>query len=349
MSRILIIDPQFAEDPDIERQVAGDDFTFEIVRPTGEVSTDALSRADAVLNCRSRHKLPAHLVAHMNKTRIVVQAGVGFNHIDLDACASRDIPVCNTPDYGTTEVADHAIGMLLSLVRGITTHNDRLKTVDDAWSTLALPLPPVRRLKGQVFGVVGLGRIGLATARRARSFGMEIVFHDPYLPPGAELSLDFKRAATLEELLGSADIVSLHCPLTSETAALIDPAAVQMMKPGSILINTSRGGVVDLDAVEAGLRTERICAAALDVLPVEPPDRTHPLIVDWSAGAEWLDGRFILTPHAAFYSPASLADMRRLSMLGLVEYLESGRLRSCVNLRELANHGFDRTSHAPAT
>ena len=341
MNHVLIVDPQFADEPDIERAVAGPDVTFEIVRPgAAPIPVEPLRRADAVLICRSRHLLPADLVAHLDRAKMVGQAGVGFNHIDLDACARRGIPVCNTPDYGTTEVADHAIALLLSLVRGVTAYHNRLLTRDDAWGTLVLSVPPMRRLRGQVFGVIGLGRIGLAAALRARAFEMRVVFYDPYLPPGAELALGFGRAANRDELLAEADIVSLHCPWTPETTRIVDDAAIAAMKPGAILLNTSRGGTVDLDAVERGLRSGKLCAAGLDVLPVEPLDRAHRLIAAWTAQEPWLEGRLILTPHAAFYTPESLADMRRLAMMAVIEFLAHGRLRSCVNLRELRRCGF---------
>ena len=191
-----------------------------------------------------------------------------------------------------------------------------------------------------------MGRIGTAAAMRARAFGLDVAFHDPHLPPGQELALGFRRFATLEELLAVSDIVSLHCPLTPETANLIDDRSLAALKRDAILINTSRGGVVDLDAVERALRSGRLSAAALDVLPKEPLDRMHPLLAAWSRGESWLEGCLILTPHAAFYTPESLADMRRLSMLAIVGFLRERRLRACVNLRQLAEHGHFRAEWA---
>ncbi len=350
MIRVLIIDPQFEDDPDIEREVGGEGVTFDIVRPgAGEVPAGPLREADAVINCRSRHRLPAHLVAEMRRAKVVVQAGVGFNHIDIEACARRGIPVCNTPDYGTLEVADHTLALLLALVRGTTAYHHRLLRRDDAWSTSELPMPPVRRLRGRTFGIVGLGRIGLAVAARARAFGMQVAFHDPYLAAGIEHSLGYARAGTLGELLAASDFVSLHCPLSPETARLIDDRAIAAMKRDAILINTSRGGTVDIDALERGLRTGKLLAAALDVLPVEPLDRSHPLFAAWSREEAWLEGRLVLTPHAAFYTPESLADMRRLSMLAVVRFVREGRLRSCVNRDELRAFGHDpEAAPAPA-
>ena len=340
MTRIAIIDPQFAETPDIEAAEAGPDVEFDVLRPgAGPVDGRTLRGADAVVNCRSRHVLSAAIIAQMERTRVVVQAGVGFNHIDLEACARRGIPVCNTPDYGTMEVADHALALTLALLRGVPAYNERLLTRDDAWSTAELPVTPIRRIAGLTFGVIGLGRIGTAAARRAQAFGMDIVFVDPYVPPGQELALGIRRAASVPELLAQADVISLHCPLTARTRGLIGPAAMTQIKPGAILVNTSRGGVVDLDAVEHGLRSARLAAVALDVLPQEPLDRTHPLLAAWTRRERWLEGRMLLTPHAAFYTPESLLDMRRLSMRAAVAYLRDGTLRSCVNLRELERFG----------
>lgn len=341
MTTIAIIDPQFQDQPDIEASEVDNGVEFRIIHPgNAPVDAEQLRGVDAIINCRSRHKLPRDLIEKLDPSvRIIAQAGVGFNHIDLEACAERGIPVCNTPDYGSMEVADHAIGLMLSLVRGIPTYNGRIAANAGAWSTAGLPLPPMRRLSNQVIGIVGLGRIGLATAMRAKAFGMDVRFFDPGLPPGAELAVGMKRHETLEDLLAVSDIVSLHCPLTPETTKLIRKETLGAMKPGGILINTSRGGVVDLDAVADALRSGHLCAAGLDVLPIEPPDPSHPLLAAWIAKESWLDGRLIITPHAAFYTPESLADMRRLSARAIWMYLSEGKLRSCVNADLLKANG----------
>lgn len=341
MTRIAIIDPQFEGTPDIEIDEAGAETDFVVLRPgVDTVDPCALDGSDALINFRSRHVVRADLVERLTTVKVVVQAGVGFNHIDIEACARRGIPVCNTPDYGTMEVADHAIGLMLALSRGIPTYDERLRTRDDAWGTHALPLPPVRRLSARTFGVIGMGRIGTAAALRAKAFGMKIAFYDPYVPAGTELALGFSRAATLPELLAEADVLSVHCPLTPETTRLVDDAAIEAMKDGAVLLNTARGGTMDLDAVERGLRSGKLSAAGLDVLPREPLERTHPLITAWGAREPWLDGRLIITPHAAFYSPEGLADMRRLSTRAAMGFLTAKRLRCCVNLRELERHGY---------
>ncbi|MGH6960462.1 MAG: NAD(P)-dependent oxidoreductase, partial [Dongiaceae bacterium] len=160
---------------------------------------------------------------------------------------------------------------------------------------------------------------------------MPVLFYDPYVPDGQELALGFERVRRFEELLERADVVSLHAPLTDETRRMIDAAALQRMQREAILINTARGAIVDIDALGEALQAGRIAGAALDVLPQEPPDPAHPLIRAYRERAPWLAGRFLLTPHAAFYSEAGMEDMRRKPVETVVAYLTEGRLRNCVN------------------
>jgi len=264
------------------------------------------------------------------RCRIVVRAGVGFDNIDGAAAGARGVAVCNTPDYGTTDVADHAIALALTLLRGTARYDEALRA-DPVGNWRFREAPAVRRVRGQVFGVVGLGRIGTATARRARAFDLDLVFYDPLLPEGVDLALGIRRARSLEELLGQADIVSLHTPLTPETRRMIDAAAVAAMKPGAILVNTARGPVVDLDAVHDGLKSGKLAGAGLDVLPEEPPRAGERLIEAWRRGEEWIRGRLLVSPHAAFYSAAGFEDLRRKSMETAAAFLRDGSLRNCVN------------------
>jgi len=329
--RILIIDPQFEDAPDVERAVTGPDADIVVWRTLeqGFPPPEEFANCDALINCRSRNAIRPETVAVMDRCRIVSQAGVGFNHIDIVACAERGIPVCNAPDYGTAEVADHAVTLAMALLRGIVAYDAKLRTRKIGWDARAQKT--VQRTRGLTFGVLGLGRIGTAAALRAAAFGMEIAFHDPYLAPGVERSFGFRRAETLDDLMVTTDILSVHTPLTDETQGIIGAANLACAKPGMRLINTSRGGTMDLDAVEAALRDGRLGGVALDVLPQEPLDYTHPLIRAFEASEDWLDGRLIITPHAAFFSPDSVIDMRRIATENVVNYLRSGRLRSCVN------------------
>ncbi len=329
--RILFPDARFSSGPDIEQAVAGPDVEFDIrmLEKVDDITPADWAKADAIIvyNTMLITERAAELASHC---RILVRAGVGFDKISLAAFGRRGIPVCNTPDYGTSEVADHAIAMMLALARGVVTYDSALR-VDPLGNWRFAIAPAVRRLRGTVFGVVGLGRIGTAAALRARAFGMEVVFFDPYLPNGTDLALGFRRVSSLKDLLSQADAVSLHTPLTAETKDLINAEAVAAMKPGIILINTARGPVCDLDAICDGINSGKIAAAGLDVLPDEPPDVASPLIRAWRAAEPWIQGRLILSPHAAFYSAASFEDMRRKAMETAMLYLREGTLQNCVN------------------
>ncbi len=329
--RVLTPDAQYDDEAEIERATAGPDFHFEVFRERrgDRLPDEALARSDALLVW---HAVPidAALIARLPKCRVIVRAGVGYDHIDLAAAGAAGIPVCNTPDYGTAEVADHAIALALALKRGLMDYQAALwadGTAGFDWRRGRM----VRRLRGARLGIVGLGRIGTAIALRAKAFGLEVVAYDPYLPSGQEVALGVSRAESLEALLRQADIVSLHVPLTEETWGMIDAAALAAMKPEAILINTARGAVVDLAALAEALRERQIAGAGLDVLPDEPPAADHPLFRAYAERADWLDGRLLITPHAAWYAPESQADARRLATETLVDYLARGELRNCVN------------------
>lgn len=329
--RILVIDPLYDERPDIETEVAGPDVELLFRRSVNGTLPDPADYAgvDAVLNCRSAHLLPAETIARLDRCRAIQQGGVGYGHVDLKAAGARGIPVMNTPDYGTTEVADHAVALALNLLRGIQAYDRRLRRSNASWDARSLKI--VRRLGDVRVGIVGLGRIGTAAALRLRAFGMTVGFYDPHLPVGHELAFGFRRFGGIEELMQHSDLVSIHCLLNDETRHLINARTLALLPERAILINTARGGIVDFDAVRSALEAGRLAAAGLDVFPDEPLNRDDPLIAAWAAGEEWLDERLILTPHCAFYSPTSLEMIRRLSMQYLMGYLRHGELKTCVN------------------
>ncbi len=247
-------------------------------------------------------------IERLRRCKVIVRCGVGYDNVDHEAAARRGIPVANVPDYGSEEVADSAIGLMLALVRGIVPANSLLRRGGMPWTHHCVA--PLRRLRGRVFAVVGLGRIGTATALRARAFGMEVVYFDPYKPSGYDKALGISRAETLEELLRQAFVVSLHCPLTAETYHMIDDAALSWLPRGSYLVNTARGAVVDSAAVLHALESGQLAGAALDVLEHEPPADDDPLIVAWRDPAHPAYDRLILNPHSAFYSEESIREMR---------------------------------------
>ncbi len=330
--RILTPDAQYSDDGLIERSAAGADVRWDILRAgtLSEIPAEALAACDAVV---AWHEVDIDraFVAALKRCRIIVRAGVGFDHIDLDAAAEVGIPVCNTPDYGTSEVADHAIGLMLALRRGIVTYHQRL-IADPCAGFDYSRMPLVRRLRGRAFGVVGLGRIGTAAALRAKAFGMSVVAYDPYVSRGTEIALGVDRVETLKELLAASDVVSLHCPLTPETRDMIGAAELALMNNEAILINTARGAIVDIPALIQALRDGIIAGAGIDVLPVEPPRAGDAIAIAYRGGADPIVGeRLIVTPHAAWSSKESVRDSRRLSVETAMLYLRENRLRNLVN------------------
>jgi C-terminal binding protein len=249
-------------------------------------------------------------IARFPRLRAIVRMGVGYDRIDRKAAAARSILVCNVPDYGTTEVADHAIALVLALRRGLLMHHDAQRA-DPPAPWVANQSPLLRRLSAQSFGIVGLGRIGTAVALRAKALGFKVVFFDPYRPNGAELALGIGRAASLEDLLRGADVLSLHTPHTPETMGMIGAAQLALLPQNAVLVSTARGTAIDIDALEAALRTGRLAGAGLDVLPVEPPVEPIPsLLGAYRAREDWTVGRLIVTPHSAYLSPEAARDIR---------------------------------------
>lgn len=174
--------------------------------------------------------------------------------------------------------------------------------------------PLVQRLQKATFGILGLGRIGTAAALRAKAFGWNVLFYDPYLPNGVDKSLGVERTKDIKQLFRRSTTLSIHCPCTRETRNMVNYELLSLMPKGGVLVNTGRGEILQLDAVERCLKEDILAGAGLDVLPEEPiPEPAHPLIKAYREKEEWLMGRMVLTCHTAFYSPSSFVDIREKS------------------------------------
>jgi C-terminal binding protein len=317
VARLTVLEPEaMYPDTALEQEVFGPD--VEIIHG-GAPHTESLdllpdevcARVDGLLVFR--HWLKAHHIARFPKLKAVVRMGVGYDRLDRAACAARGIKVCNVPDYGTMEVADHAIALTLALRRGIALHHD-LQRADPPAAWRYLDSPVIRRLEVQGFGIVGLGRIGTAVALRAKALGFKVRFFDPNLPNGVDRALGIGRARTLEELLAGADVLSIHVPDMPGTRGLIGAAQLARLPEHAVVINTARGTSLDIDALEAALRSGHLAGAGLDVIPVEPPVEPVPsLLAAYRRREPWLTGRLIVTPHSAFHTPEAWADIRRKS------------------------------------
>lgn len=326
--RVAIAD-FIADDLGPERATLGD--IADVVALRAETQADLVGRiedADAVMLYHNVG-LSRDIIALLRDCKLIVRCGVGFDNVDRTYARSRGIPVANVPDYGTEEVADSAIGLTLALARGINLYNGRLRRASGLWSYSQAA--PIARLRGRVFGVIGLGRIGTAAAVRAKAIGMDVAFYDPYKPDGYDKAIGVRRVEHLNDLLAEALVVSLHCPLSDETRHVIDAAALERMPDGSYLVNTGRGALVELEAIPAAIRSGKLAGAGIDVLPFEPPPDDHPLVVAWRDPADPCHDRVILNPHAAFYSEEGLLDMRVKGAQACRRALLGEPLRNIVN------------------
>ena len=286
--------------------------------PGREIMLQEVQRVDGLL-CLLTEPIDAELMDAGRDLAVISQMAVGVDNIDLAAATARDLPVGHTPGVLTEATADMAFTLLMAAARRIPEGIDKVRNGDWlTWEPLGLLGADIW---GATLGIVGLGRIGEAVARRARGFAMRILYHDALPRPELEAELGV-LPVTMEELLAESDFVSLHCPLLPETTHLIDAAALQAMKPTAILINTSRGPVVDPAALVQGLREGWILRAALDVTDPEPIPADHPLVKLPNC---------IVVPHIASATVTSRDKMATMAAENLLAGLQSRQLPYCSN------------------
>lgn len=309
MTRPLVVITDFINPPlTHEQRILGDVADVVALNAFSEGDlAGQIEHADAVMLYHFI-SLNRQTIDSLERCKLIVRCGVGFDNVDRLAARERGIPVANVPDYGTEEVADSAIGMMLTLMRGIHYTNSRLQRGAGPW--IYEQVKPLHRLRDRVFGIIGLGRIGTATALRAKALGFRVMFYDPYTPDGRDKALGVTRCETLNELLEQSHVVSVHCPRTPETQHIINAATLQQMRPGSYLVNTARGGCVDAAAVVDAISQNHLRGAALDVLEVEPPAADDTVMRAWRDPQHPAFDRLIINPHSAFYSEEGLDDMR---------------------------------------
>ena len=228
----------------------------------------------------------------------IVRYGVGVNNVDLEAASDHGVQVCNVPDYGMNEVSDHGIAMMMALVRKIVLMNNLVhKNEWDYQKSI-----PIFRLSEQTLGVIGLGRIGRLFAKKASAFGFKILGHDIYYKPNAADGTDFITPASIEEIIEKSDVIAVYCPLTDETRDMFNDVAFDKMKKTAYIINTSRGGIINENALAKALAEGKIAGAALDVADKEPLPADSPL--------RKFDN-CLLTPHMAWYSEEAGCELKR--------------------------------------
>ncbi len=317
MQKVVITDYAF-DNTDLERS---------ILEPLGcrletlkagkdQALIDLVRDADAVLT----QFAPVHagVIGAMRQCRVIVRYGIGVDNVDLAAAAAQRIPVCNVPDYCIDEVADHTLALILAATRQIVPSTNVIRA--GQWR-LPVPLTALHALKHMTVGLVAFGRIGREVAARLKPFKCQILVSDPAVSPEAVRDAGC-LPATLDELLAQSDLVSLHCPSVETTRYMINATTLARMKPGAMLVNASRGTLVDTNALVAALQSGQISAAALDVTDPEPINPDHPLLKLENV---------ILTPHDASATPQAVQKLRTDATGIVVKALRGERLPNIVN------------------
>ncbi len=319
MSGPTIVLEQSFGDPAIEREAAaahGVSVVGAVVNNSAELAA-AAKNADAVI---VRYLKVDGEMMKRARWKVIGRYGIGVDNVDIATASSLGIAVINVPDYCVEEVAEHAVALVYSAWRGLRKANDLV--LADRWTEWK-EIGDIGRMSGATLGLVGVGRIGTVVARLLRPAFGRIVVYDPLSPAPPEGA---ERVASLDELLAISDVVSLHCPLTPETRLLMNARRLAQMKPNSILVNVSRGELIDVDALPAALDARRPALAMLDVLPQEPPAR----------GATLLHHpRVFLTPHVAWLSSASIDELRAKIAARTAAYLVGKPGVSIVNREAL--------------
>ncbi|HEY7667133.1 MAG TPA: C-terminal binding protein [Actinomycetota bacterium] len=322
MGLVVVTDHVFP-DLDAETRIleeAGHRLRFDGNLRTPDEVIAAASEADGVLNCYA--PIPAEAIQGLVRCRVIARYGIGLDTIDIAEASSRGIVVTNVPDYCIDEVSDHALALILSLVRRVAILDRDVRA--GGWDLA--PARPVHRLRGRTLGLVGFGRIARRLAEKVAPIGLRRLAHDPFVPVEAITEAGCE-AGDLERVLVESDIVSIHAPLMETTRHLIGDAELRAMKPDAFLVNTSRGPLVDLDALRTIRAEGHLGGVGLDVLESEPPAPNDPLLRDPGV---------VITPHAAFYSEEATAEQQRKAAEQVVVALAGDLPRYAVNPEALS-------------
>lgn len=314
--RIVVTD--WDQDSLAEEEAVAESRSMELVRADCRTEEDVIRAAAGAQGILVQYAPVTRKVFEaLPELKAVGRYGVGVDTVDVDAATDSGVAVCNVPDYGTEDVSDHAVALALTLARGVAALDRAMRRGDYSLA----PAQPLHRLSGRVFGVVGLGLIGAATARKARGVGYSTIGFDPLQTPGT-VSPDGTTVVTFEELISRADVLSLHVPLNRHTHHLVNADVLARMKPGALLVNTCRGGVVDTEALVEALQSGSLRGAGLDVFEEEPLPSTSSLL-----GLE----NVVLTPHAAWYSEESQEELKRRTAENVMDVIAGQAPRNIVN------------------
>lgn len=319
MTLVMVADPLDMFQPYAQERAAAEAAGARFV--LGDGTFAALREADIILTAWTMRFTP-EVLQTLPRCRLIARYGVGVDNIDLPAATELGILVANAPTYCVSEVADHAAGLILSLVRGIPWLNQQVRSGN--WMEVRKDDPLVPRITRLTLGIVGIGKIGRRVAQRMAPFGCRILAYDPFLSDATIRERGAIPVASLEELLAESDVVSLHVPLTPQTHQMINATTLGLLKPNAVIINTSRGSVIDEVALIHALQTDQIYGVALDVLAPEPPAFDHPLL-------SFDLRRVILTPHFGAWCAASTPDLHAEVAGAMAAVLAGKRPESTMN------------------
>ncbi len=288
-----------------------------VIAPDTSESTlaDLAKDVDAIMFCFAQ--VTEKVLETATNCKITARYGIGVDNVDIVKATELGIVVTNVPDYCMDEVTDHALGMILALNRRLVPHTTNV--VAGGWNDVVLN-QPMHRTRGATLGIVGFGRIGRALAAKAIGFGMNILTYDPLVEAGSKL--DGAQAVSLDELLRKSDFISLHVPLIPATQNMISETELAKMKPGSIIVNCARGGLIDEDALALSLASGHTAGAGLDVVEPAPPDPSSTLLNQENV---------IITPHTAFFSQASTLELERRTAEEVVRVLAGKTPENLIN------------------
>ena len=325
--KIVITD--YIEQPDIEYEVLGNDVDIICLCENNEKEfSDIIEDADILMAWHA--EITKYTINRLKKCKAIMRIGSGYDNVDIVFAREQGIPVTNVPDYGTHEVADTTCSMILALARGLSMYNHLSKHYVSGWQENFIP--ELKRMGNHNLGIIGMGRIGTAVGLRMKAFNIDIAFYDPYVVEGYEKSLGVKRLSSLIDLLSFASIISINTPLNEETINMVNQDFINKMNPGSILINTARGKIVEsLSVIYEALDIGKLAGVGLDVLPVEPPSNNELLIKVWKNPDNPLSSKIIITPHTAFYSETAWNEMRFKAAKNACDILSGSEPKNVIN------------------
>lgn len=317
MNRKVLITDYVWPSLDPERKVL-EDAGFELV-VAPDASEDTLAGlatdVDAIMFCFAQ--VTEKVLRSAEKCVVASRYGIGVDNVNIPVCTELGIVVTNVPDYCIDEVTEHTLGMVIALNRRLVPHNAAVKA--GGWSRVKLDRP-MRRMSGATFGVIGYGRIGRSVAAMANALGMKVLTFDPMLKPGQDAGV--AESVSLADVLANSDFISVHVPLTDQTRGMIGKSELAAMRPGAIIVNPARGGLIDEFALADALSSGHIGGAGLDVMEPAPPAAGHPLLKQENV---------IITPHTAFFSQASTLELETRTAKEVIRVVNGGEPENFIN------------------